>query len=158
MPDLIMSHDKHGVRAFLLCLVTPLCHCSKILTKSCLPHLSRCRIVHQFFVTRNCAACYRVDHWIRIMLKVDGHFGMFHECSRCVHRTERCFLLQGEQVNCMSRHNPLVGTAGNRTARYSGATMWLDSCWGCCWLAKPGRVGGYDRDGFNDCCLRAYSR
>jgi hypothetical protein len=55
MHDLIVSHYKHGIRALLPCLVASLCHVAKIFTKSCLPHLSRCRIVHYFF--RNLKLC-----------------------------------------------------------------------------------------------------
>ncbi len=66
--------------------------------------------------------------------------------------------MQGEQVNGMTRYDPLLGTAWNCTACCSWATTWLDAGRGCRPLAMPGSLHGDDRDWVNCVGIPGHSR
>ncbi len=119
MSYFIVCHDNHCVCAFLPRLVATLCHSAKILTKCSLPHLGRCRIVHQLFIAWNCFGCDGVDFGAGKIFKFDWQrcCTVFHQIAACVNGAPWHLFLNGENVYCLLWNNSLSCTAWNQSVR-----------------------------------------
>ncbi len=113
MHDFIMHHDKHSICAFLPFFVAALGHSSKIFAKHRLSNLCRRRIVHQLFVACYGATSDRMDHWVRVMLKIHWDFGMLHERAWCVNNAEQSLLPKGKYVHDLLCYDSLLCTGGD---------------------------------------------
>ncbi len=84
-------------------------HSSKVFPECRLPYLSRCWIVHQFFVAWYCFSCDWVHHWASKVFKhCWEHLGLFvHQRLWGVHRVQRHLFLHCENINCLLCHKPL---------------------------------------------------
>ena len=129
MCNIFPHHYKHCVRAFLARFIVSLRHTPKIFSKRCLPHLGCRRVVHQFFVTRNCLPCDGVDHWIGVVFKVHRKF-VFHQLCGYVNRVERGLFFQGEYIYCLLRDIASTCIAGEGRLGQCLLADRLDSC-GC---------------------------